>query len=118
MLSNNIIQLLLSKYSANGIERVGFIIDEDIVEVTNISKSPDGSFMVGSADVLMFIESSGPKSTWHTHPNSTSNLSGEDALMFKSWPEYEHIIIGNDGIRVYKYNDSKGALIEVGFYGN
>lgn len=98
-------------YSDEGFERVGFIIGNEIIEVTNICRSPDEGFMVSTSDILEYGDKA--DATWHTHPNAPANLSQEDYVSIKNWPNMRHYIIGKDGVRCYKYDKDLKAIIEV-----
>lgn len=94
-------QELLNFYSGDGSERVGFVLhDGTAVEVDNVSDEPHQGFVVSTEDLLKYELSA--RATWHTHPGSSSNLSVEDSVAFKSWPQLEHYVIGSDGIRHFK----------------
>lgn len=100
---------LLSLYSDEGPERVGFIVAGKIHETLNISPEPSKQFMVPAEDILKYLISGKATATFHTHPNGTCNLSVDDYTAFLNYPEIQHIIIGKDGIRVYGVYD--GAVI-------
>lgn len=107
-------EILLSLYREEGPERVGFIHgDSKIVEVKNFSDKPMDGFKVGAKDLIDHTDQEDCWATWHTHPKDVSNLSGEDYHSFKSWPDLHHFIIGNDGVKVYKWSYEKDALLEV-----
>lgn len=91
-------------------ERVGFIVNDEIVEVDNISQDPQNSFLVGAEDVLRYEEIA--TATWHTHPNEDANLSVGDYETFQNFPDMTHFIVGRDGVRVYEIVD--GRLLCVG----
>lgn len=87
-------------YAPSGPERVGFILDNDeIVEVDNVSVTPEDGFEVSAEDLVRFEGRT--VATWHTHPNETSNLSLDDYLGFLNWPDLRHYIIGNDGVKAF-----------------
>jgi proteasome lid subunit RPN8/RPN11 len=91
---------LLDFYTQHGNERVGFILGTgEIIEVQNVSASPRDSFVVRPEDILRYEDKI--SATFHTHPDTTSNLSDEDFQAFKDWPEFRHLIIGIDGVSCY-----------------
>jgi proteasome lid subunit RPN8/RPN11 len=105
---------LLALYKPNGAERVGFVQEENrIVEVANVHDEPTLGFQVSPADIIRFVEERKCWATWHTHPNEDCNLSGEDYRMFNAYKHMHHFIIGNDGIRHYKYDEEKQAIVVV-----
>lgn len=104
---------LLSLYSIDGAERVGFVTPNSFEEVVNVSPDPINSMVVSPSDVLKYTEEKQATATWHTHPNSTCNLSGEDYGMFKTWADLYHIIIGKEGFKVYKFDEEKNSVMEV-----
>lgn len=106
------IENLKSKYSETGPERVGFIVNGEVIEVQNTSGKPDEGFLIADAAVLYYTEEVIAEATWHTHPNQSSNLSGKDYPMFRDWPEMDHYIVGNDGVRCYRYDKAKGAVLQ------
>lgn len=107
-------KLLTNFYSNEGPERVGFIIPRnEIVEVENISENPLDGFLVDAEDIIHYTETKGAIATWHTHPNQSANLSGEDNRIFFNWPELTHFIIGNDGVRAFKYDEKLKDILEI-----
>ena len=91
--------LLLEKFEP-GPERGGVILnDGTVVELVNICDSPDEGFTPDVDELIQHI--SEMRSTWHTHPNASANLSAEDWTTFVQWPEQTHAIVGNDGVRWY-----------------
>lgn len=106
---------LQNLYSPKGTERVGFIDKNDsLIEVKNASPKPDMGFLVSPEDIEKHCDDpDNVWAVWHTHPGDTSNLSGEDYQTFTAWAEYYHFIVGNDGVRVFKYDEKKHAVIEV-----
>lgn len=97
---------LLTKYSDEGNERIGFILDNDeIVELLNDHDDPENGAKFRSADLYAYLYDDkrvvNVKATWHTHPSATSNLSGDDYIAFRNHPQIDHYIIGNDGVTRY-----------------
>jgi proteasome lid subunit RPN8/RPN11 len=91
-----------------GIERVGFVLqDGSLIEVPNISPHPENSFMVRGEDIMKYALSGEAQATWHTHPVKDGNLTIEDHEMFLNYPELEHYIVGNDGVRRYSVKDGR-----------
>lgn len=103
-------QKLLTLYSS-GKERCGFIVDGSIVEVENVAATPEEGFAISVDDVMKYSEVA--QGTWHTHPDESSNLSGEDYSMFTMWKDLYHIIIGNDGLKVYQFSKEKKSVMVV-----
>lgn len=105
-------EVLRAYYTDEGAERVGFILKDDtIVEVMNIAGDPLIGFMVSGDDVMKYMDDA--VATWHTHPNYTANLSGNDYTTFTNWDDYHHFIVGKDEVKCYKYNPEKAAVVEV-----
>lgn len=101
-------------YAAEGKERVGFMLPgSGMVEVQNVADKPEEGFLISPEDILKYTEEKEAWATWHTHPNETSNLSGEDFLMIKAWPDLIHFIVGKDGVKSYQFNAEKKAVLEV-----
>lgn len=81
-------------------ERCGFILNGNrMVEVMNTHPEPENGFEI-SADSIVRHDGN-IKATWHTHPNGSSTLSGEDYACFLNWPDLEHYIISKEGVRRY-----------------
>lgn len=81
-------------------ERVGFILTTgEVVEVENKCSDKENGFEVSGADLLKYI--SHVKSSWHTHPNATSQMSENDDFGFRNYPEWTHFIVGSDGVTEY-----------------
>lgn len=93
-------------------ERCGLILVQGIViECKNIHPEPEKGFEIDPEVVLKHLdELSG---TWHTHPQQSSTLSGEDHTCFTQWPDLDHYIIGEDGVRIYQIME--GAVIDVNY---
>ena len=105
-------EILNSLYKSDGKERVGFILeDNEIVEVMNISMSPEDSFMIRTEDILNYNEIA--IATWHTHPNASSNLSHEDLVLIRNWPNLIHYIVGNDGVQGYTVDKELNTVMKV-----
>jgi proteasome lid subunit RPN8/RPN11 len=102
-------QQLQSKYNDQGPERCGFVLtDGEIVETPNVAVDPINGFMIDPFQILEHEERL--TATWHTHPNADANLSVDDFIMFKNWPDLDHYVIGRDGTRKFKVN--KGTVVE------
>jgi hypothetical protein len=86
-------------------ERVGFIVDDEVVEVENICPKPVSGFQVSGADLLKYGDVA--SASWHTHPGSTSNLTTEDYETFLAYPKWQHHIVGNDGVTTYYVENGK-----------
>ena len=107
-------KVLTTFYHFEGIERVGFVTElNEVIEVQNVSDKPTEGFMVSAEDIIECTENKKSWATWHTHPNQSSNLSGEDYRMFKAWPNMVHFISGNDGVKAFKYDSKIDAILEV-----
>lgn len=107
-------KLLKTYYDEHGPERVGFIVPRnEIVEVKNTSEKPYEGFLVDAQEIIHYTEERNAIATWHTHPNQDANLSGEDNKIFWNWPDLIHFIIGNDGVRAYKFDEELQDIIEV-----
>ena len=105
---------LISLLSPNQpLERCGLIIDDEIVEITNIHEKPDNGFRMDPAEMLDTIERA--SATWHTHPVSDPILSESDYEGFCQWPNLVHHIVGvRDGeptVETYKVTD--GLVIKL-----
>ena len=82
-------------------ERCGFILDDgQVLELKNIHPEPQKGFEIDAEEILRYI--SRIAAIWHTHPGSTSVLSGEDKLCMEMWPQVKHMIVGKDGITTYR----------------
>lgn len=92
-------------YQFDGPERVGFIVKGEVVEVDNIHPQPLDFFEVSVEDLEKYVDKA--EAIWHTQPHRTSQLSYEDYMGFRDFPEHKHIIIGLDGFRVYKVEDGE-----------
>lgn len=85
-------------------ERVGFILqDGSVIECQNIAPNPKEAFQVSGEEIMKWLDS--VVATWHTHPNSTYNLSANDYEMFVSWSDLDHYIVGTNGVRKYVVMD-------------
>ena len=94
----------LRKRLQPGPERGGLILPQNkLVEFPNTA-GDDYSYLpkLTPADASSFDQAIG---TWHTHPDSTSNLSAGDAQTFKQWPALLHAVVGTDGVSWYCVKD-------------
>ena len=99
----------------SGNERCGIILDDDeIVELPNISTTPDRAFEIDPAQMLVHLTSGRLTGTWHTHPDADPNLSEEDRVCFQNWPNLVHYIVGrrNKEPTVVKYVVEDGFLLQ------
>lgn len=105
MPQSRIIKTLLKKYNEE-VERVGFILPNGkVVEVENTSASPATSFDVSGESIMKYEGTA--IGSWHTHPKDNSNLSVGDMETFLNWPDWDHYIIGNDGVTKYVVEDGE-----------
>lgn len=96
-------------------ERCGVILkDGKIVEVENLADDPRTGFELNFETLFDELDNDLIAATWHTHPDSDPNLSGEDYASFLSWPELEHIIIGfRDGkVTSLKFKVAQGLVFQ------
>ena len=97
------------KYVDEGDERCGFVLkDGSIVESLNQAEETSFAFKI-SCDFIRQYEDQ-TYASWHTHPGENSNLSCEDYRAFMNYPEWDHFIIGNDGVRRFFIED--GYLLQ------
>lgn len=105
-------EVLSDFYNPEGAERVGVITTEGkVIELPNISNIPLQSFSVPTELIISHVVPC--EATWHTHPGASSVLSGQDYEMIMTWKNKIHYIIGNDGVRCYKYDHDKNSIIEL-----
>lgn len=102
---DSLLPSLLELYAPNGPERVGFITKKKVVEVENRHPDPELGFEVSLEDLEANLDKAW--AIWHTQPGKTSQLSYEDYLGFLNFPDQLHIVIGLDGLRVYKVEDGQ-----------
>ncbi|CCV12925.1 hypothetical protein [Mesorhizobium sp. STM 4661] len=98
-------KLLLSKHDEE-VEHVGFVLKSGkVIEVENICKNPQEGFDVKGEDIALYALTA--QATWHTHPKADYNLSANDFNTYLNWPELDHYIIGDNGIRKYIVEDGE-----------
>lgn len=93
-------------------ERCGLILEDgSLVEIENIAEDKANSYRMNPEGVLNFVDHM--TGTWHTHPDTDPNLSGEDYAGFLAWPNLDHFIIGrrNGEVVVLKYQVKEGLVI-------
>ncbi|MBN7759788.1 hypothetical protein JYP52_01450 [Nitratireductor aquibiodomus] len=91
----------------DGPERVGFILpDGSIVEVDNVCTEPNEGFEVTADDLIKHLDA---VATWHTHPQAKSNLSTNDYYGFRNHPNWKHLIVGTDGVSMFRVE--KGRVL-------
>lgn len=85
-------------------ERVGFVLsDLSIVEVENICDDKRNGFEVKGQDLLDHLDVA--IATWHTHPGESSELSLNDFYGFRDYPDWDHLIVGKEGVTLYRVNE-------------
>ena len=90
----------LFEYYEGEKERCGFVIDGAIFELPNIHPEPTEGFEIDAGEILRYIDQI--EAIWHTHPGSSSVLSGADKDYMEMWPKVSHFVVGEDGITEYK----------------
>lgn len=93
-------------------ERCGFILkDGTIVEIKNVAPQPNEGYEMDPVEMLPHLDDA--VATWHTHPDTDPNLSGDDYSGFLSWPDMEHVIIGqrNGQNVVTRYKVEHGLVV-------
>jgi len=93
-------------------ERCGLILkDGTVVEITNIAEDTRIGYRMDPSEVLPYVEELA--GTWHTHPDTDPNLSGEDYSGFLMWPDLMHSIVGfrNGKVVVTRYRVEDGTVI-------
>lgn len=93
-------------------ERCGIILkDGTIKELPNVADEPHLGFKMSPKALLPLLED--VAATWHTHPDTDPNLSGEDYVGFLSWPDWQHHVIGlREGkVVVETYRVENGLVI-------
>jgi proteasome lid subunit RPN8/RPN11 len=97
---------LLSYLDNDGPERVGFILqDGQIIEVANVCHDPVNGFEVSGEELIKYEDVA--VASWHTHPNTDSNLSFGDYTSFLNYPKLAHYIVGTDGVACYTVENGK-----------
>lgn len=92
-------------------ERCGLILTDDtIVEVKNIANDVVMGYLMDPTEVLPYLTEGKIKGTWHTHPTSSPDLSGEDLKGFLAWPNLVHYIVSHEGVNCYRVD--KGAVLK------
>lgn len=88
---------------------MGFVLPQNkTVEVENICHDPEQGFEVRGADILAYIDEA--VGTWHTHPDIKSAASDADKRTFLNFPDWDHYIVGTDGISRYVVRDGVVVL--------
>lgn len=111
---NAIAQKLANRLARDDVkERCGFVTKRGrIIECVNSAENPEEGFRIDPKVVLQNLDK--VVATWHTHPKTDPNLSGEDFRCFLSWPNLDHYIIGRrDGeVIVLKFVVDDGIVIQ------
>lgn len=96
-------------------ERCGLVFEDgSTVEIKNIANNPVTSYEMDPQEALPHLTEGKVTGTWHTHPDASPQLSGEDYKGFLGWPKLQHHIIGVvDGkTEVKTYKVENGLVIE------
>jgi proteasome lid subunit RPN8/RPN11 len=89
-------------------ERCGFLLKSgELIECDNVHPEPTQGFDFKGEDLVLWTPQAA--ASWHTHPGADSVLSADDYHAFRSWPDLEHYIVGNDGVT--KYYVEKGDVL-------
>lgn len=98
-------------YTEDGPERVGFVLkDGTFVEVENKAAYDPEAPRFEVAPEVMIEHAETAQATWHTHPGQSGNLSIDDYWAFKNWPQFVHYIVGNDGVWMFRVDDTGKVL--------
>ncbi|WP_273860753.1 hypothetical protein [Photobacterium sp. GSS17] len=89
-------------------EHCGFITEYCVVEVSNCAIDPKTHFEISEDDVELYLDAA--VATWHSHPESSANLSLEDHALFAEIRDCRHIIVSPTEIWVY-YTTPKGVVM-------
>ena len=94
-------------------ERCGLIVNDKIVEITNIHLEPTKGFRMDPEELMARVDDA--TATWHTHPASDPGLSEQDYAGFTQWPNLVHHIIGvRDGEpTIESYRVTNGLVIKL-----
>lgn len=85
-------------------EQCGLIIKHNrIIEVMNVHPDPTKGFEIPVEAVMKYEDVL--EGTWHTHPYGSSALSEMDYACFLAWPDLDHYIISNEGVKRYVVKD-------------
>lgn len=76
-----------------------------LVEIENLHPQPEHFLLIPEAE----MHRDGIIGTWHTHPNTSPNLSVEDYEWFTNYPHLNHFIVGN--FETWRYYVEDGALL-------
>lgn len=83
-----------------GPERCGVVLASgEIVELTNQSDQPSLSFSVSDAELEPYLDQ--VVASWHTHPQTSGNLSVSDYRTFQNYPQWHHYIIDRTSVWAY-----------------
>lgn len=105
-------EALCSLYQPEGDESCGFISNDlEVILVHNAAQDPSSGFLISGEALQEHGETS--FASWHTHPGQDANLSGDDYIAFKNWPNLIHFIIGSDGVRAFQWDKIKKAVVEL-----
>ena len=95
-------------------ERCGFVLkDGSLVEVKDIHEEPQLGFHMDPAELILYVDAAA--ATWHTHPQTSPNLSQDDYAGFLAWPNLQHHIVGRTptGIEIRTYVVEDGVLVHL-----
>lgn len=101
--------------SDDALERCGFVTKRGrIIELKNVADKPEDQFRIAPADTLKYLQRGDVVATWHTHPRSSPNLSGEDYECFLRWDDLDHYVVGRrEGeIKVVRYFVEDGLVVQ------
>lgn len=86
-------------------ERCGFVTQRGrVIEVRNVASDPTKAFRIDPKETIKWL-AKGAVATWHTHPHTDSNLSGEDYSCFLLWDDLTHYVVSRDHVATYVVED-------------
>ena len=91
-------------------EAVGILCaDAAVYPLINQARSPKrfevGETLVGEAINHLKYRGKYPVAVYHSHPTSTPEPSERDKMLMRETPKSVHVIVGNDGIAAWLWDD-------------
>lgn len=98
--------------ASDKVERCGVVLkDGSWLEISNVHPEPEKGFHMDPTSFVAALEA-GAVATWHTHPGKDPNLSEEDMIGFRQWPQLKHYIVGiRDGVQTVAAFEIKDGVV-------
>jgi len=99
-------------------EAVGILcVDGTCYPLINQARSPKrfevSQLLVAEAIAQLKVRKRHPVAIYHSHPTSDSGPSNRDVMMMQEMPQASFVIVGNDGIAAWMWDDELRFIVKI-----